>query len=47
MEWVYLESLVALMIAVGIVWWTVAPLRRRQKRERQRERGDGHQGSVR
>ena len=43
MAWIYLESLVALMIAVGIVWWTVAPLRRRRKRERQRERGDRHQ----
>lgn len=35
MEWIYLESLVALLIAVGIVWWTMAPLRRRRKRERE------------
>lgn len=37
MEWFYLESFVALAIAVGIVWWTVAPLRKRRKRERERK----------
>jgi len=36
MEWIFLESLVALAIAVAIVWWTVAPLRRRRKQERER-----------
>jgi len=36
MEWIYLESLVALAIAVAIVWWSVAPLRKRRKRERAR-----------
>lgn len=25
MEWFLLESLVALLIAVGIVWWTMRP----------------------
>ncbi|MEO8486299.1 MAG: hypothetical protein ABI585_08155 [Betaproteobacteria bacterium] len=41
MEWFYLESLAALAIAVGIVWWTVAPLRARRRREReQREAHD-------
>ena len=38
MEWIYLESFVALMIAVGIVWWTIAPVRRRRRREKERER---------
>ena len=36
MEWIFLESLVALAIAVAIVWWTVAPLRKRRKQERSR-----------
>ena len=36
MEWIYLESLVALAIAVAIVWWTVAPMRKRRKQERAR-----------
>lgn len=40
MEWIYLESFVALMIAVGIVWWTIAPMRKRRRRERERERDE-------
>jgi hypothetical protein len=40
MEWIYLESLVALLIAVGIVVWTVAPLRKRRKREKAPPRND-------
>jgi hypothetical protein len=32
MGWLLLESLVALLILVAIVAWTVAPLRRRRKR---------------
>ena len=24
MEWIYLESLLALAILIGIVWWTMA-----------------------
>jgi hypothetical protein len=41
MEWIYLESLVALLIAVGIVAWTIAPLRKRRKRGRDAPRSDG------
>jgi hypothetical protein len=42
MEWIFLESLVALAIAVAIVGWTIAPLRKRRKRERSRSaREDG------
>jgi len=40
MGWIYLESLVALAIAVGIVWWTFAPVRRRRKEERSRAARD-------
>jgi hypothetical protein len=40
MEWIYLESLVALLVAVGIVAWTVAPLRKRRKREKSPPRVD-------
>ena len=40
MEWIYLESFVALMIAVGIVWWTIAPMRKRRRRERERQRDE-------
>jgi hypothetical protein len=34
MAWIYLESLVALLILVGIVAWTMAPLRTRRKRRK-------------
>jgi hypothetical protein len=40
MAWIYLESLVALVILVGIVAWTMAPLRKRRKDARDRERAD-------
>jgi hypothetical protein len=36
MEWILLESLVALVILVAIVGWTMAPLRRRKTRARER-----------
>jgi hypothetical protein len=29
MEWIFLEALVALLVAVVIVWWTMAPSRRK------------------
>jgi len=29
MEWLYLESLVALLVLVFIVWWTMRPYRGR------------------
>jgi hypothetical protein len=28
MGWFFLEAMVALLIAVGIVWWTMGPKRR-------------------
>ena len=43
MEWIYLESFVALMIAVGIVGWTIAPMRKRRRRERERDEARRHQ----
>ena len=32
MVWFFLETLVALVLAVGIVWWTMGP-RKRKPRE--------------
>jgi hypothetical protein len=34
MAWLILEALVALALAVGIVWWTMRPAARRARRER-------------
>jgi hypothetical protein len=36
MEWFFIEALVALALAVAIVWWTMAPAR---KLPREREPG--------
>jgi len=33
MGWILLESLVALLIAVAIVWWTMGPRRKRPRRD--------------
>jgi hypothetical protein len=35
MGWILLEALVALLLAVGIVWWTMAP------RSKKRPPGNG------
>jgi hypothetical protein len=32
MEWIFLEMLLALVIAIAIVWWTMAPSRRGKSR---------------
>jgi hypothetical protein len=32
MGWIFLEALVALLIAVGIVWWTMGPKRKASRR---------------
>jgi hypothetical protein len=29
MEWFFIEALVALAVAIGIVWWTMAPQKKR------------------
>jgi len=34
MEWIILESLVVLALGAAIVWWTIAPTRRRGRRDR-------------
>ena len=34
MGWFLLESLFALIVAVGIVWWTMGPKKRKPPRER-------------
>jgi hypothetical protein len=31
MGWILLEALVALLLAVFIVWWTVAPTKKRRR----------------
>jgi hypothetical protein len=33
MEWIILEALVALLLAVIIVWWTMGPKRGKPSRE--------------
>jgi hypothetical protein len=33
MGWILLEALVALLIAVGIVWWTMGPKRKTRRRD--------------
>jgi hypothetical protein len=48
MGWIFLEALVALLLAIGIVWWTMAPKRKRGSRDgpgRSDDRGSG--GSAR
>ena len=29
MEWFFIEALVALAVAIGIVWWTMTPPKKR------------------
>jgi hypothetical protein len=33
MGWIFLEALVALLLAIGIVWWTMGPKRGKGPRE--------------
>ena len=30
MEWIFLEALLALALAIGIVWWTMGPKTRKR-----------------
>jgi len=41
MGWIFLEALVALAIAVGIVWWTMKPSKRREPEEDKSAGRDG------
>jgi hypothetical protein len=34
MSWLLIEALVALVLLVAIVWWTLGPVRRGEKRPR-------------
>jgi hypothetical protein len=34
MEWIIIEALVVLALGLAIVWWTVAPSRRRERQRR-------------
>ena len=34
MGWLFLEVMMALVIAVGIVWWTMGPKRRKPRDDR-------------
>jgi len=38
MEWMLLEALVALLLAIGIVWWTMGPKTKRRGRDDRGER---------
>ena len=44
MEWVFLEVFIALAIAIAIVWWTMAPNKKRgaatKKRDAARKNAD-------
>jgi hypothetical protein len=37
MEWIILEALVVLALGLAIVWWTVAPSRRRDRHREDRD----------
>jgi hypothetical protein len=43
MGWFLLEALVALVIAVVIVWWTMGPKRREPEGDPDRRDGDARQ----
>ena len=36
MGWIILEALVALLLGLGIVWWTMSPARKREREEERR-----------
>lgn len=36
MGWIILEALVALLLGLGIVWWTMSPARKRERDEEKR-----------
>lgn len=38
MGWILLEALVALLLAIGIVWWTMGPKTRRRGKDDRGER---------
>jgi hypothetical protein len=40
MEWLFIEALAALLLGLGIVWWTTAGMRKR-RRKGEPERSDG------
>jgi H+/gluconate symporter-like permease len=41
MAWFFLEAMVALVIAVVIVWWTMGPKRGKRTRATRDDTGDG------
>jgi hypothetical protein len=40
MVWFLLEAFVALLLAVGIVWWTMGPKRKKPPRETTNDAGN-------
>jgi hypothetical protein len=40
MEWFLLEAMVALLLAIGIVWWTMGPKRRKPPRKNTNDAGN-------
>jgi hypothetical protein len=41
MEWIILESLVALALGIAIVWWTLAPARKRDRAQQNNDKRVG------
>ena len=39
MAWFLLEAMVALLLAIGIVWWTMGPKRRKPPRKNTNDAG--------
>jgi hypothetical protein len=42
MEWFFIEAAVALVIGLGIVWWTTSALRSDKRRAADEDGGDPH-----
>ena len=40
MEWFLLETMVALLLAIGIVWWTMGPKRKKPPRKTTTDAGN-------
>ncbi len=41
MEWLFIEALVALLLGLGIVWWTTGGLRKRRRQGDAVNKDDG------
>jgi len=41
MTWILIEAVIALVLLLAIVWWTLGPVRRGEKRKRQDDENTG------